>query len=237
MSAITHLMGRVTKEISMQQGKNSGAEYISLNLAVTQRSQNRQNGQNAYETIFYKCFFSKHLAERLLKAGVIKGTCLYVYGEQTLEPIIYQQGQRAGQAGIDAVIYVKDWQFCLANKPENASAPDMNQNGNNMPNNGGAATPGGGGYQNQGPAGGNFAGANGTPNNNGFTGAGTANNGYNAGAGVPNNGYNAPPAQQAPPASYAGNAAQPYGAMPPGNYPANGFANVPEQQAGQLPFN
>jgi len=53
------------------------------------------------------------------------------------KPIIYQQGQRAGQAGIDAVIYVKDWQFCLANKPENAFAPGMNQNGNNLPNNGG----------------------------------------------------------------------------------------------------
>jgi len=73
-------MGRVTKEISMQQGKNNGTEYISLDLAVSQRSQNsqnNQNGQNAYETVYYQCFFNKYLAERLLKADVTKATCLY----------------------------------------------------------------------------------------------------------------------------------------------------------------
>lgn len=57
MSAITHLMGRVTKDPVMQQGKNNGAEYISLYLAVTQRIQNNQNGQNPYETVYYQCFF------------------------------------------------------------------------------------------------------------------------------------------------------------------------------------
>lgn len=237
MSAITHLMGRVTRDPVVQKAKNTGTEYISLDLAVSQRSQNNQNGQTPYETVYYQCFFNNYLTERIQKADIKKGTCLYVYGELELHPFVYQQGQKAGQAGINAKVNVKDWQFCLANKPENASAPGMNQNGNTMPNNGGAATPGGGGYQNQGPADGNYAGANGTPNNNGFAGAGMANNGYNAGSGVPNNGYNAPPAPQTPPASYAGNAAQPYGTMPAGSYPTNGFANVPEQQAGQLPFN
>ena len=43
MSAIIHLMGRVTKDPAMQQGRNNGTEYISLDLATSQRSQNAQN--------------------------------------------------------------------------------------------------------------------------------------------------------------------------------------------------
>lgn len=43
MSAIIHLMGRVTKDPVMQQGWNNGTEYISLDLATSQRSQNAQN--------------------------------------------------------------------------------------------------------------------------------------------------------------------------------------------------
>ena len=113
MSVITHLMGRLTKDPVMQQGKNNGTEYISLDLAVTQRSQNSQNGQNT-ETMYYQCFFNKHLADRLLKANVKKGTCLYVYGDLEIHPFIYQQGQKAGQGGVNAKVNVKDWQFCLA---------------------------------------------------------------------------------------------------------------------------
>lgn len=34
----------------------------------------------------------------------------------------------------------------------------------------------------------------------------------------------------------AGNTAQPYGGMPAGAYPNDGFSNIPESQASQLPF-
>ena len=37
MSAIIHLMGRVTKDPVMQQGRNNGTEYISLDLATSQK--------------------------------------------------------------------------------------------------------------------------------------------------------------------------------------------------------
>ena len=71
MSAIIHLMGRVTKDPVMQQGRNNGTEYISLDLATSQRSQNAQNNpENPYESVFYQCYLNKHLAERLIKAGV-----------------------------------------------------------------------------------------------------------------------------------------------------------------------
>lgn len=241
MSATTHLMGRVTRDPVIQQARNNGTEYISLDLAVSQRSQNNQNGQNAYETIYYQCFFNNYLTERIRKTNIKKGTCLYVYGELELHPFIYQQGQKAGQAGINAKINVKDWQFCLSNKPENESgaAPGMNPNGNAMPNSGGAATPGGtpgGGYPNPGVSNnGNYMGAAGGQNGN-YAGNAAPNNAYSGNAARTGN-YTTPPTQQTPPVSYAGNAAQPYGSMPAGTYPNDGFSHIPESQAGQLPFN
>lgn len=240
MSVITHLMGRVTRDPVVQQAKNTGTEYISLDLAVTQRSQNNQNGQNPYETIYYQCYFNKFLADRLQKAGVKKGTCLYIFGDLELHPFIYQQGQRAGQPGINAKINVKDWEFCLANKPANESggAPGMNPNGNEVPTNGGAATPGGGGYPNQGvPNNGSYMGAAGGQNPAGNA---ASTNGY-AGNGT----YAASPASQGVPVSYgdgtnyaapAGNTQPTYGDMPAAGT-SNGFNNVPEYQAGRLPFN
>ena len=42
MSAIIHVMGRLTKDPVTQQGKNNGTEYISLDLAASQRSQDAQ---------------------------------------------------------------------------------------------------------------------------------------------------------------------------------------------------
>ena len=86
MSAIIHVMGRVTKDPSIQQGKNNGSEYISLDLASSQRSQNTQNGQNGYESMFYQCYFNKFLAERLIKAGVKSGTC--IYGKRQIDCVL-----------------------------------------------------------------------------------------------------------------------------------------------------
>ena len=68
MSAILTILGRATRDPEMQQGKNSGTEYVSLDIAVSQRGQDGKE-----ETIYYQCYFNKFLAERLAKAGVKKG--------------------------------------------------------------------------------------------------------------------------------------------------------------------
>ena len=40
------------------------SEYISLDLATLQRSQNAQNNpENPYKSVFYQCYLNKHLAE------------------------------------------------------------------------------------------------------------------------------------------------------------------------------
>lgn len=63
MSAILTILGRATRDPEMQQGKNSGTEYVSLDIAVSQRGQDGKE-----ETIYYQCYFNKFLAERLAKA-------------------------------------------------------------------------------------------------------------------------------------------------------------------------
>ena len=292
MSAIIHLMGRVTRDPVMQQGRNNGTEYISLDLATSQRSQNAQNNpENPYESVFYQCYLNKHLAERLSKAGVKKGTCLYIYGELELHPFVYSQGQRAGQAGSGARINVRDWQFCLSNKPEGDAGG--NQAGT-PPYNGGAATPGAGGYQTSGPQNGGYqnpagaaqggvypANGNATGNGNypggsnpsgggsypnGGNGNANGNGNYsnagngNAGASYPNGGSNMgngpQPANGGAPqgGSYQANAPAQnsaagnqmyqqqrgnvqYGQTPPqGGFAGDGFTNIPEGMASQLPF-
>ena len=91
MSAILTILGRATRDPEMQQGKNSGTEYVSLDIAVSQRGQDGKE-----ETIYYQCYFNKFLAERLAKAGVKKGTGLMIYGDLELHPFIYQKGKNLG---------------------------------------------------------------------------------------------------------------------------------------------
>ena len=207
MSAILTILGRATRDPEMQQGKNSGTEYVSLDIAVSQRGQDGKE-----ETIYYQCYFNKFLAERLAKAGVKKGTGLMIYGDLELHPFIYQKGKNTGHPGA---------------------------NQNSQPN-GGAATPGAAGngsypmqgnpngsYQNQAMPGGypqqGMAPANGayTPPANGGQ--------YQA----PPNGTGQPQSSYPPQGSYTG--MPNYGGMP-GSQPTDGFQNVPEQMASQLPY-
>lgn len=269
MSAIIHVMGRVTKDPAMQQGRNNGTEYISLDLATSQRSQNAQNNpENQYEPIFYQCYLNKFLAERLLKAGVKKGTCLYIYGELEIHPFIYNQGQRAGQAGAGAKINVRDWQFCLSNKPENESeANPTGGNQNPVPQGGGYQNPAGGAQGGAYPAGnGNYAGngasargnyPNSVPSAGGAYPAGGGASGggnYSAGSGAAAGGNIRPiNSGMAQGGSYPANASAQngsngsqayqqqtgntqYGQAMQGTFAGDGFTNVPEGMAAQLPF-
>ena len=223
-SPLTIIMGRPTADPVMQQAKNNAQiEYVSLDIATTQRGQNGEN-----ETVFINCYFNKFLAERLGKAGVKQGTPIMVYGDTSYQPFLYQKGAKAGQAGVNIRINVKDWQFVPSNKPENeAGAP---QNGAPAANYGGAATPGSGGYQSQGVP--NQAAPNQTTPNQPMP-----NGNYGGAPGIPNQ---TPPQNgagyQNPPAAYTG------GGYPPQNYQAasagngygnNDFSNVQESQ---LPF-
>ncbi len=128
MSAILTILGRATRDPEMQQGKNSGTEYVSLDIAVSQRGQDGKE-----ETIYYQCYFNKFLAERLAKAGVKKGTGLMIYGDLELHPFIYQKGKNAGQANAGPRINVKDWHFVPSNRSDsNTGHPGANQTASRM---------------------------------------------------------------------------------------------------------
>lgn len=212
MSSITHIMGRPTKDPVMQQSQNGGNEYMLLDIAVSQRCQNGEN-----ETVFYSCFFNKFQGQRLLKAGVKQGSCLWIYGSLELHSFIYQKGKNQGQPGVNAKITVSDWQFAIANRLDSAPTQNAPMSG----------TPGG-----NAPAGGYHTG--GAPSANNYPVGGTMPQQNMA----PAYGQNYP-AQTAPPAQAN------YGyAMPNQAYatpPANGFSGVPENNPAappqQLPFN
>lgn len=212
MSAKIIFMGRPTENPVMKQSQNGGSEYVSLNIGTSQRGQDGKD-----ESIFYQCYFSKFLAERLIKAGVQKGTCLLITGTLEIQPFIYQKGNRAGQPGVNANVRVLDWDFAIANRDDTTG-----QNGGN-PN------PGNANGVNQG---------NGAPGGyapNGFN--NPAGNANMQNAGAPNAGYpNVPAAGYTPPAGmpngqnvgYQGGFNGYQASVP------NGFQNVPQEQ---LPYN
>lgn len=209
MSAKIIIMGRPTRDPEIERSQN-GTEYVSLDLAVSQRGQNGKD-----ETVFYQCYFNKSLADRLGKAQVRKGSCLVITGTLELHAFVYQQGNRAGTAGISANVRVLDWEYAIANRPENGGNTQPPANGQNN-----YGTPGNGQSYPQGNAGGSQA----APNTSGYQSKARPNNGYpqqnaqNQG-GTQNYQTNGYPAQ--PPA----------GGYPQGNY--GGFQNVQQEQ---LPF-
>ena len=75
MSLFTIFSGRPTTNPEMKQSR-AGTEYISLDIAVPQYSPDGE--ENA---IFVQCYFNKALADRLLKAKVVKGSCLQIRGD------------------------------------------------------------------------------------------------------------------------------------------------------------
>lgn len=230
MAARVIFMGRPTADPVVSTSQN-GVPYISLDLAVSQRGQN-----GTEDVVYYQCYFNQTFIERINKAKVRKGSCLFIVGVLELHPFIYQQGSRAGQAGINANVRVVDWDYTIANRSENGGKtqnPSAPQNGANT--GGGQAYPQGnaGGAQTPGAAGNGQAYPQG---NAGFQQSSGAS-GYQA-SGTPNNGYpqGTPQNTQAPAQTYPNNGSNYPPQTPAGNYQQGaygGFQNVPQEQ---LPF-
>lgn len=213
MSTKIFFMGRATADPVIATSQN-GSEHITLDFGTTQRGQDGKE-----ESVYYRCFFSKFLADRLTKANVKKGTCLTITGTLDLHPFLYQQGAKAGQPGINANVRVLDWDFTISNRADNTGVnqPAAGQNGT------AAGNPGvNGNYQN--------GSASTPPQTGGMMQQSQGNVNYAQGAQNYQRNYQAAPQQQ-----YASNA---YPNTPPANgvymqggY--DGFQNVPQEQ---LPF-
>lgn len=247
MSAFIILPGRPTTDPQITQAKNSNTTYTTLDIACTQRGQDGKN-----ETVFYSCYFNAFLADRLIKAGVKKATGLIIYGELELHPFIHQKGKNQGKPNAGPSVIVKEWQFSPSTRSDDTENPAGNPQGyaNGVPQNGYVQQ---GGYNQQGnyqaPPQNGYSQTGGMPQNNYTQPNGTMQNAYAQQGNGPQNGY---PQQNntgqsggygqangypAPPAASGGYATQnaTAGNMPNG-YPNDGFTQVPESQAGKLPF-
>ena len=133
MSAIIILPGRPTTDPQIVQAKNGSTTYTTLDIACPQRGQDGKT-----ETVFYSCYFNSFLADRLIKAGVKKGTGLIIQGDLELHPFIHQKGKNQGHPNAGPSVNVKDWQFAPSTKTDDSGANPggpggMPQNGNGAP--------------------------------------------------------------------------------------------------------
>ena len=107
MSAIIFLPGRPTTDPQIMQAKNSNTTYTTLDISCPQRGADGNK-----ETVFYSCYFNSFLADRLMKAGVKKGTGLIIIGDLELHPFVHQKGKNQGKPNSGPSVVVKRLAVC-----------------------------------------------------------------------------------------------------------------------------
>ena len=107
------LTGRVTADLELQTSPN-GTEYIQFNVAV-----NKGYGEQEHPN-FYQCVLFGKAAERLSKAGVKKGSLLFIKGD--LDLVEYTR-KADGSKGMIPKITVYEWNYVpIGKRPENNNA-------------------------------------------------------------------------------------------------------------------
>ena len=107
------LMGRVTADLEIQTSTN-GTDYIQFNVAV-----NKGFGEQEHAN-FYQCVLFGKAAERLSKAGVKKGSLLFITGD--LDLVEYTR-KSDGSKGMIPKITVYEWSYVPGGKrAENSNA-------------------------------------------------------------------------------------------------------------------
>lgn len=100
------LMGRVTADLEIQTSTN-GTDYIQFNVAV-----NKGYGEQEHAN-FYQCVLFGKAAERLSKAGVKKGSLLFITGD--LDLVEYTR-KSDGSKGMIPKITVYEWNYVPTGK-------------------------------------------------------------------------------------------------------------------------
>lgn len=106
LSTIT-LMCRPTKDPEMMTSK-SGTNFVRLDLAT-----NKGYGDKEHPN-YYQGYLKNDAAERLMKAGVKKGSLLIVTGD--LDISTYKKAD--GSTGVSNNINVFDWGYASSGKPK-----------------------------------------------------------------------------------------------------------------------
>ena len=100
------LMGRVTADLTLQTS-HGGTDYVQFNVAV-----NKGFGEQEHPN-FYQCILFGKAAERLGKAGVKKGSLLFVTGD--LDLVGYTR-KSDGSKGMIPKITVYEWSYIPTGK-------------------------------------------------------------------------------------------------------------------------
>ena len=100
------LTGRVTADLELQTSQNN-TEYVQFNVAV-----NKGYGEQEHAN-FYQCVLFGKAAERLSKAGVKKGSLLFITGD--LDLVEYTR-RSDGSKGMLPKITVYEWNYVPTGK-------------------------------------------------------------------------------------------------------------------------
>lgn len=100
------LMGRVTADLEIQTSTN-GTDYIQFNVAV-----NKGYGEQEHPN-FYQCVLFGKATERISKAGVKKGSLLFITGDLDLVEFTRKAD---GSKGMIPKITVYDWNYVPTGK-------------------------------------------------------------------------------------------------------------------------
>lgn len=108
------LNGRVTADLELQISQN-GTQYVQFHVAV-----NKGFGEHQHPN-FYQCILFGKTAERIMHAGVKKGSVLFVTGD--LDLVEYTR-KSDGTKGMIPKITVYDWNYLPSGKAKDDSSQE-----------------------------------------------------------------------------------------------------------------
>lgn len=108
------LNGRVTADLELQTSQN-GTQYVQFHVAV-----NKGFGEHQHPN-FYQCILFGKAAERIMHAGVKKGSGLFVTGD--LDLVEYPR-KADGTKGMIPKITVYDWNYLPSGKAKDDSSQE-----------------------------------------------------------------------------------------------------------------
>lgn len=112
LSTIT-LIGRITKDPELMTGRN-GSTFTCLDLAV-----NKGFGERTHAN-YYKGYLNGEAADRVIRAGVRKGSLLYVTGDLEIRPYVKKDGSN----GTSCEISVHEWDYVQTGHAKTETGPD-----------------------------------------------------------------------------------------------------------------
>ena len=108
--------GRVTADLQMQES-SKGKQYLHFSIAIS-----KGFGDNV-KTNFYQCWATDELGNRMIRAGVKKGSVIEIVGDLTFDS--YDKKDGSGK-DVSANINLYDWQYALIGKPKTSDSLSPN---------------------------------------------------------------------------------------------------------------